>query len=83
MPTQRKEFQRSTPLAAFEKFIQAHPALAENQMANFTNLSFKNDIGTFQGLLTGQDGVTNKAEFDLSMKVVNGAYRAFSSILMP
>ncbi len=60
-----KEFQRSTPLGTFEKFVQAHPALAENSVANFTNLAFKNDIGTFQGQLSSQQGEVNKAEFDL------------------
>ncbi len=76
-----KEFQRSTPLAAFEKFIQGHPVLAENQVANFSNLSFKNDIGTFQGLLTSQDGVTNKAEFDLIYE--GGKWRVLSIQLYP
>ncbi len=76
-----KEFQRSTPLGAFEKFIEGHPALATNQLANFTNLSFKNDIGTFQGLLTSQQGETNKAEFDLIYE--GGKWRILSIQLYP
>lgn len=76
-----KEFQRSTPITAFEKFVQAHPALAENEAANFTNLAFKNDIGTFQGLLTSTQGVMNKAEFDLIYE--GGKWRVLSIQLFP
>ncbi len=76
-----REFQRSTSPSAFEKFIRSHSVLADNQVANFTNLSFKNDVGTFQGLLTSTNGQASRAEFDLVQE--DGKWRVLSIQLLP
>lgn len=76
-----RDFQRSTSPSAFEKFIRSHPVLADNQVANFTNLSFKNDVGTFQGNLTATNGQQSRVEFDLVQE--DGKWRVLSIQLLP
>ncbi len=76
-----RDFQRSTPAAAFEKFIRSHPVLVDNQLANFTNLSFKNDVGTFQGSLQATNGQASRVEFDLVQE--DGKWRVLSIQLLP
>jgi hypothetical protein len=76
-----RDFQRSTSISAFEKFIRSHSVLADNQVANFTNLSFKNDVGTFQGNLTGANGQSSRVEFDLVQE--DGKWRVLSIQLVP
>ena len=76
-----KEFQRSTSMDGFEKFVASHPALSRNQVANFTNLSFKNDVGTFRGLLTADNDKSISVEYDLVYE--DGKWRIVSIQLQP
>lgn len=76
-----KEFQRSTPAQAFEHFVNAHPSLAQNQVANFINLAFKNGIGTFQGTLTSADQQVDQVEYDLIYE--DGKWRILSIQIKP
>ncbi len=71
-----KDFQRSTSASAFERFVQSHAILNSNQQANFSNLSFKNDVGTFQGTLVSTDQQTGRIEYDLIFE--DGRWRILS-----
>jgi hypothetical protein len=75
-----RDFQRTTSPTAFEKFVQAHTVLNNNQVANFSNLSFKNDVGTFQGSLTSNNGQSSKVEYDLVYE--DGKWRILSIQLL-
>ncbi|MCB1213122.1 MAG: DUF4864 domain-containing protein [Chlamydiia bacterium] len=48
-------FRKYTPLNKFEEFVQDHPIFQHNQMINFTNLAFKDGVGSFDGNLVGVD----------------------------
>jgi hypothetical protein len=76
-----RDFQRATPAQSFEKFVAAHPGLKNNQVANFSNLSFKNDVGTFQGSLTSADQEIVNVEYDLVYE--DGKWRILSVQLLP
>ncbi|MDP1836234.1 MAG: DUF4864 domain-containing protein [Chlamydiales bacterium] len=75
-----RDFQRTTSASAFEKFIQSHPVLNNNQVANFSNLSFKNEVGTFQGSLTSTDKQSSRVEYDLVYE--DGKWRILSIQLL-
>lgn len=76
-----RDFQRTTPVQAFEKFVASNPSLKSNQVANFSNLSFKNDVGTFQGSLTSANQETTGVEYDLVYE--DGKWRILSIQLLP
>ena len=76
-----RDFQKSTSPGAFEKFVQSHDALNRNKVANFSNLSFNNDVGTFQGLLTADNRDTSRVEYDLIYE--DGRWRILSIQLLP
>lgn len=76
-----RDFQRSTSPSAFERFVESHPVLSTNQVANFSNLAFKNDVGTFNGSLTSTNGDTRNVEYDLVYE--DGKWRILSIQLQP
>ncbi len=76
-----RDFQKSTSPSAFERFVQTHPVLSDNKVANFSNLAFKNEVGTFQGSLTAVNNQTIPVEYDLVYE--DGKWRILSLQLLP
>lgn len=76
-----REFQKSTPSQDFEAFVKGHDVLNKNKIANFTNLSFKNGIGTFEGSLTSTNNKTSLVDYDLIFE--DGQWRILSIQLIP
>lgn len=60
-----KDFKEVTSLPDFEQFVQKNPVIAKNKSSLFGNLSFENDIGTYEGTLTSEDGETAPVKYRL------------------
>lgn len=60
-----KQFQAATPLQEFEKFVKSTPILTEKHGENFSKLIFNNNIASFSGILTAEDGKQYPIEYDL------------------
>lgn len=60
-----KDFQDSTSLLDFKKFINIVPELKNNKSASFTDREFKNNEGTVKGTIESNDGATISIEYHL------------------
>jgi len=60
-----KAFKESTSKSAFESFLGKNSVLSKNAGVVFGNLSFENDIGTYDATLTSADGETEPVKYRL------------------
>ena len=67
------EFQKTTSLDEFKKYVQQHPQLANSRSVSFTERSFVNDSGLIKGTLKDKDGSTIPIEYQL--KKENGVWK--------
>lgn len=60
-----KDFQSSTSLDSFRKYVKAHPVLIHNAEAIFHTRSFDDNIGILEGMLTAKNGSTIPVRYQL------------------
>ncbi|CAM3013677.1 TM2 domain [Legionella steigerwaltii] len=60
-----KDFQKTTSLSDFKKFINQYPSLKNNKSAFFNERIIENNIGLVKGTLTATDGAKTPIEYRL------------------
>lgn len=65
------DFQTTTPLEDFRRFVDTYPIFSKNQSAHFTQRSIEGNVGTLKGLLTSNDHTNTPIEYKL-IKEENG-----------
>ncbi len=70
------DFQKSTSLEDFKKFLEKAPALTNNKSVSFPSRSFKNNQGAVTATLVSKDGKETTVEYELvkennEWKVIN------------
>lgn len=71
-----KDFQATTSLNNFKKFVSAYPALSKNKSHSFNERVTEGNIGTVSGTLTSSDGGVTPVKYQLvkeggSWKILN------------
>lgn len=73
-----KDFQINVSLKNFEKFINQHPAMKNDQKIGWGKRSFSGNIGTLNGSLISDDGVITPIEYHFVKE--NNAWKILSII---
>lgn len=60
-----KDFQKSTSIEDFEKFLNHYPSLKNNKSAFFNEREVENNTGHVKGTLTAKDGAQTAVEYQL------------------
>ena len=78
-----KEFQQSTSLDQFEKFVKSYPALDNNKDSTFNNRAIDNTSGTgiIKGSIAGTDGSTTPIIYEFVKE--NGAWKIINIEVNP
>jgi TM2 domain-containing membrane protein YozV len=76
-----KDFQKTTPIEAFKRFLEQYPSLKNNQSTFFNFREIQNNVGTLQGTLTSTDGAQTPIEYILIKE--DDKWRIMSIKLLP
>ncbi len=60
-----KDFQQSTSLKEFKRYVELFPAIKNNVDSTFNERSIDNGTGTVKGYVTGKDGTRTNVEYTL------------------
>lgn len=68
-----KLFKESTPLKEFEEFLKEFPVFTENGQVDYKKLTFNNNLGTYEVLMTAGNGIVYDLKYELIAE--NGVWK--------